>query len=142
MDPRPFYSQQLRRRVFQRIESETRWRVKNLLIRRFPTEQQMGEREYAGNLQRLVEELSVRGCRTLIISHVDIDERWFPGSASTLTRYAEIGADVARGCEVGHMSSRGVVNRWQDFAVDHFHFNDAGHAQMAKSISESGLFHR
>lgn len=131
MDPRPYYSRRLRKRGLERLESATRWRVKNALIRSPKTRWQVLDIDtYRENLRLLVGELSSRDVKVVIVGPPAISERFFPGSQAEQDRYAEVAASMG----VAYVSLRDELDRWDDYFADRFHPNQHGHARIAQQL--------
>lgn len=139
MDPRPYFSHRLARRLFQRLESAFRWRVKVILVRYFSKTRWMSPAQYADVLQRLVGALHRRSSALVVlVSHPGIDDRYFPGSGASLDRFWGMTLKVAMAAEeparLESVDVRRSCNRWQDFSDDHFHPDSRGHEKIAQSV--------
>ncbi|KQR24025.1 hypothetical protein ASF79_01950 [Agreia sp. Leaf335] len=130
MDPRPYYSAALRRRILQKIDSSARWRVKNLLIRIGGSYSVMPYAEYATTLNELVTELQDRSTRVIVVGPPDISERYFPGAAAAERLYES----AAQALDVETLSLSGVLDLRSDYFGDQFHPNVQGHEKIASSL--------
>jgi hypothetical protein len=128
MDPRPFHSRHWVKGLVNRVESAVRWRVKNLLMRVSGTRTLMSREDYAAAHDGLVEELQRRGATVVVLGAPDISARFFPGAAESERSYE---AAPARAVDVPLV---GRLDRWDDFYLDHFHPNAAGHRRIADEL--------
>jgi GDSL-like Lipase/Acylhydrolase family len=135
MDPRPYYSHRLWKRITQRAESAMRWRIKVLAIRHATSERWCKPDRYEQTLQRMVEELQERGVRrVVIVGNSAVDERYFPGSEDSLQDYLAAGQRVAERTGGEFCDVSDVCQRWNHFFADHFHPNPTGHQRIADCI--------
>jgi len=140
MDPRPYFSRRLVKRLGQKLKSAVRWRVKNLLMRRFGqavwTEQALFEAQTHDFIHTLLAETEAR---IVLLTHCGIDDRFFPGSSEALERYKaglqRIAAEEAATRRVFLCDVSQALDRWDDFFADHFHPNAQGHAKIARAIA-------
>lgn len=133
LDPRPFFGKRGPRRYGQRIESGCRWRVKVVLMRLFGHQQWMGSEQFAMALRTAVD-----GCgpdRVILVGGFTIDDRFFPGSAAELERYAVVVRDVAAASGARHVDLTGACRRWDDYLADHFHPSQSGHRKIADLVT-------
>lgn len=137
MDPRPYYSSRWQKRIVQRIESSLRWRVKVFLLRYCGSRTYLEVSAYADTLRELIVKLSHPSRQVLVLSHVDVSQRFFPGSPKSLFEYADAAAHVARETGAIYVSLEGVCVKWNDFFLDHFHPNSTGHEKIAETIVAS-----
>jgi len=133
MDPRPYFSTRKSRRAAEILESEIRWRLKNVLARLFGTHQLASLPTYSKDLRLLKESCEGLGARVIILGPPDIDDRYFPGSVYEQLRYGRITERIAG---ADFVPVAGVVDRWGDYLADHFHPNDYGHQVIAELILE------
>lgn len=131
MDPRPYYSTRARRRLFERVESEVRWRTKNFLGFAFGSYQLASVDQYRDDLAALKHACEQNGAIVVIVGAPDIDDRFFPGSVYEQLRYSRAAEEVAQGKFV---AIAGLLDRWSDYLLDHFHPSDQGHESMARLI--------
>lgn len=131
MDPRPYFSTRPNRRVLELAESELRWRVKNLLIRAFGSHQLLPLHIFARDLRQLKSECEARGARVVVLGPPDIDERFFPGSVYEQLRYSRVSERIGG---ADFVPVAGVIDRWGDYLLDHFHPNDDGHEAIARRV--------
>lgn len=132
MDPRAYYSSRLMRYLLERMESEIRWRTKNLAIRVGGPHQVLPVAEYTGDLASLAAELSASGARVIVLGPPDIDETFFPGSPAAQQQYFFEATKLG----LESVSLKGKLKRWSDFNLDRFHPNDEGHTRVAHIVLE------
>lgn len=131
MDPRPYYSSRLRRRLLERLESAIRWRVKNRLIAKSGYEVLEGLEDYLAVLDEVARTLTARGVNVVLLEPTSIDERYFPGAS---VKQLEYWAGALQVAGVRHVRTRPVLREWHDYLADHFHPNDAGHEKLAQLV--------
>ena len=134
MDPRPYYSASLAKRIPQRLESEVRWRVKVALMRG-GTEQLMSRSEFEVTYRALLAELSRRGSRIVVLGPPDVDTRYFPYSMDALREYADASAAVGAEFDAAVVPVFGQLIHWTDYCEDHLHPNTFGHVRIAELLT-------
>jgi lysophospholipase L1-like esterase len=133
MDPRPYFSRSVRRRLIEKLESGLRWRVKNLLLRLAQPVQIVEYEQFVSSVARLTRDALARGAIVVLLGPPRLDERYFPGSSAQMSRYFE-GAVEAQGGEVQVVRIEEVLSQWSDYCADHFHPNDLGHRAIAAHL--------
>jgi hypothetical protein len=131
MDPRPYYSSHLRRRVLEKIESATRWRVKNLMIRLHGPEFLQDLDSYLNILGQALEHFHRHGTQVILLEPTAIDGRYFPGAPEAQGRYWQAARELAGGAA---LETHQFLHEWDDFFADHFHPNARGHEKLAGLI--------
>lgn len=138
MDRRPYYSKSLRKRIVQRIESEIRWRTKNLLIKLSGGITWGDKIEFEENLRNILNQIiSNSKTKVILMSHTSINDKYFPGSLDSLNEYKNITKSVCSSFNSNQVHFCDVSNvcyKWDDYLDDHFHPNYLGHKKIAKSI--------
>ena len=132
MDPRAYYSSRWRKRVLERAESAIRWRLKNLVLK-VPgaKEQLMTAADYESSLTTLINHLKSDGAVVILLGPPPIGEVYFPGSSSSQDEFAERASRLA----AIFIPLRETLLEWDDFLLDRFHPNDAGHRRIAATIT-------
>lgn len=130
MDPRPYYSRRRTRRLLEKIESGTRWRVKVAIIKLGLKHQLVEKRTYVDGVLQLGVNLQKSGTVPIVLGPPSIDDRYFPGSAFAQKEYRT--ALEAAGITVIDVASH--LSRWQDYFDDHFHPNEKGHSKIARAL--------
>ena len=137
LDPRPYYSRRLTKRLVQRIESAARWRLKAHLIRRFGGETLLAlsdfERQLADTLEWLLQKTSAQ---IILVTHNGIDERFYPGSKTSLDDYGQCVKKSGICPRIGVCDVSQTLTQWSDYFADHFHPNAAGHTKIAKALQQ------
>lgn len=140
LDPRPYFSRRFWKGLYHRTESAVRWRIKVQLIKRCGAYTSMSTEEFERMLTETVETLLHRTmAHIILLTHNGVDERFYPGSLSSLNQYQHITEQVAADsqaervqiCDVSHS-----LDEWSDFFADHFHPNSTGHTKIAQAICE------
>jgi hypothetical protein len=137
MDPRPYYSGRLAKRVPQRLDSALRWRMKVALIR-LSGGMRWGEpTRYERELDDLVAWLLEQGTSTVVIvGRFGHDERYFPGSGPSADEFLEANRRVAHARGVLFCEGSGICRQWGDYLLDHFHPNELGHRRIADRLAD------
>jgi hypothetical protein len=140
LDPRPYYSRRLRRRIRQRITSTLKVGVKHVVVRATGGQRRVPSKELERNLRALLALLDEIGCLSVFVSMWEIDERMFPRTGAA---FAETQA-VLEGCVAEQPGAKLVdawhaLNYWGDFQEDHLHFNETGHRRIAGLVVEAIL---
>lgn len=139
LDPRPYFSRRLWKRIYHQTESAVRWRVKVHLIKKYGGHTLTSRDEFEQMLSETVETLlNQTSAQVIVLTHNGIDERFYPGSLSSLDHYQRCIEGVVT---KAHLSERVhlcdvscLLNKWSDFFADHFHPNALGHAKIADAI--------
>lgn len=131
MDPRPYYSRRLRKRIAERLESAVRWRVKVLLLaRKRNAHRLVSPSDYCASVLHLVQLLRAQNTTCIVLGPPDLDDRYFPGSPASQLEYMQelrlVGIDV--------LDVRTTLDRWDDYFMDHFHPNERGHQKIAELL--------
>ncbi len=72
--------------------------------------------------------------RVILIGGFAIDDRFFPGSAQELARYADISRSVAAASGARFVDVDSACRPWEDYFADHFHPNGTGHRRIADVV--------
>jgi lysophospholipase L1-like esterase len=131
MDPRPYYSARLRKRLFQRLESAVRWRAKVQLLR-FGGYRLDDPATYAATLLALVDRC--QATRIVILGPPSVDPRFFPGSPVSYAAFADAGRRMAEVAAVEYYDLTDVCGEWADYLLDHFHPSTQGHQRIATAV--------
>lgn len=131
MDPRPYFSEKLKRGVPQRVESSIRWRVKVLLIRLFGYVRWSDRNEFEDDLNALVDAASDDSTTVILMTAIVPDSRYFPHADTSFPVYNEVIRDVAKKRGAVCCDVVGHLEEWDDFLADHFHPNARGHEAIA-----------
>ena len=139
LDPRPYYSRRLLKRLPQQVESALRWRWKGCLIRSFGGETWTSQPDFSEAVNGLVYAiLDHTSAQVILLTQCGLDERFYPGSPASLREYQTIVERIALSyrstarvhiCDVSQK-----LKKWDDFFVDHFHPNLMGHQKIADSL--------
>jgi len=132
LDPRPWYSSALSRRLWQRLENQARWRLKLVLLRRHPfayadpAEFSREQRDFVAHL------LQVRSAsRVYVLELHPTAERYFPGTAA---RYTEVNAGLDALAEefpaVRVVRYAGALDLTADYLLDGLHLSQSGQAKI------------
>lgn len=139
LDPRPYYSRRILKRLPQQIESALRWRWKNCLIRSFGGETWTSQTDFSDAVDGFIHALlSQTTAQIILLTQCGLDERFYPGSPASLREYQTIVERIA----LSHQSSARVhvcdvsqkLEKWDDFFVDRFHPNVMGHRKIAHAL--------
>lgn len=139
MDPRPYYSRAVHRRIAQKLESAIRWRVKVALIRSAGGYRLQTPDVYQTCLAALVEDLLTRtDGHILLPSHCGIDERFFPQSLSSLDEFSDANKSVAQQFSgtgrVRFVDVRTACAGSSAMLADGFHPSASGHQAIALQL--------
>jgi lysophospholipase L1-like esterase len=142
LDPRPYYSRKLLRRIGQKLESAIRWRVKLLLMRSFGGEPWMAPERFESELSDYVRILlNSTTARIVLLSPYGIDASFFPGSPERLEQCKETIARIPwkfkNKDRLHFVDVSQVCRRWEDYLEDRFHPNEFGHERIADRLFES-----
>lgn len=134
LDPRPFYSSNKVRSLFEHIDSFIRFRLKLFLIKTCGTysivEVKEFEKEY-----RLFLDFFNKDQKMLLVSTVYIDEHFFPGSNANYHKYNVCIKKLANeyGLRFIDLRPLQIKKDWNEiYNKDHFHPNKNGYSWYAK----------
>jgi lysophospholipase L1-like esterase len=133
MDPRPYYSSRLGRRILERIDSAVRWRVKRLLMHG-STATLMTPDDYARNLDLLLTAAASKATMVIVISGCQVNDRFYPHAQTALRRYSTITRESAGRHGVACADVSQALDRWRDFLADDFHPSSRGHEKLASVV--------
>ncbi|MFD2328459.1 hypothetical protein ACFSR7_04300 [Cohnella sp. GCM10020058] len=138
MDPRPYFSKKFMKRLPQKMESNVRWRTKNMLIRLFRGATISTESDYAADLRFILSSLLNRThSKIIVLSHFGIDDRFFPGSFASFETFSKRSKEVVEQLKNPRLiwaDVSSVCEKWSDYFEDHFHPNKTGHEKIANQL--------
>lgn len=138
MDPRPYFSKKKLRRLGQKIESSIRWRIKVFLVNLAGGITWGSRMQFKKNLNLLINEvLQDNISQVLLLSHTGIDEKYFPGSLTSLNDYKNDIFDLVEKFNTDRVKMLDISNicdEWGDYLDDNFHPNKEGHRKIADLI--------
>jgi lysophospholipase L1-like esterase len=142
LDPRPYYSRRLLRRIGQKLESAVRWRVKLLLMRSFGGESWMTPARFESELSDYVRILlRSTTARIVLLSPYGLDAAFFPGSPERLEQCRETIARIPwkfkNKNRLFYVDVSQVCRRFDDYFADRFHPNEVGHERIAERLFET-----
>ncbi len=138
LDPRPYYSNKLYKRIIQKLESSMRWRTKVLLTNIDKGITWKSKESFQEELHVFIDDLLEKThAKIILISHCNIDEKFYPGSYTSLEEFKNIVKkekdlyenDRVHFCDISH-----YLNKWENYFLDHFHPNPNGHKKIANHI--------
>jgi lysophospholipase L1-like esterase len=132
LEPRPYFSGRLWRRLRQRVVSGGKVLVKRTIIAVTGGYRRVPAKEFAERIQELLAALGP-DARTLVVGLWQVDERMFPRSNRQLRRNDEILSAAAREHGAVFVPAAGL-HCWDDFLADHAHLNERGHRHLAELL--------
>ena len=142
LDPRPYYSRKLLKRVYQFMESEVRWRLKVFLMARYGSETSMSRASYEHFLQEFIEDLlTSTKAHIILLTPCALDEQYFPLSPRSFQCYqgstSQVAALFGKTSRVQFCDVSNRLDQWSDYFNDHFHPNVQGHEKIADALQET-----
>lgn len=135
MDPRPFYSSSLRKRIPQRLESALRWRVKVALINATGGQNLTDLETYLELTLDFTRQLKAHGVQTVVfVGSGGLDSRYFPKSTEQIEIYDDRTREIAKSEGALFVDISHTCERWSEYFGDHLHPNVKGHARLADQI--------
>ena len=129
MDPRPYYSSRMLKRIPQRVESSVRWRVKNILIA-IGRSQLADISSFESDMRDLLNRLGDAGSVVITLGSPSIRSKYFPGSEDEFRSYEA----VVEAMSVRHVPIADELLKWSDYLDDGFHPNRRGHRAIAEVL--------
>lgn len=138
LDPRPYYSNRLRRRIRQRITSGLKVGVKRIVIRATGGQRRIPADELRQSLEALLALLDEIDCLAVLVSMWRTDDRLFPRTGAAMAETQAILSD----CVAGRLNAVLVdvweeLDYWSDFQADHLHFNETGHRRIGGLVAQA-----
>lgn len=137
LDPRPFYSSKIYKKIPQKIDSWIRLHLKLILLKINGTyswvTKDRFKKEYEIFLKKFV------NTNIIMVSPVYVDEKYFPKSNENLLSYLEVVKELAfkykkSFLDVYHLQ---MQKNWNEiYNSDHFHPNESGYTWLAEIISK------
>lgn len=130
LDPRPFYSGNLISKSMQYIESNLRYRVKKVLMKIQGCYSWTDIESFEMLYEKFINEISNDKNFIILISTVNIDESYFPGSDEQFIKYNKIIKDISERNNklFVNLYDRLKVYDWDYiYGNDHFHPNLRGY---------------
>ena len=142
LDPRPYFSKQLLRGLYQRLESAIRWRYRIVLLRVFGGESATSPTAFDAAARTLVADVLDRTtANVVLVTPAGIDERFYPGTSVSMLDCAAVFHAVSKAhsetARIAVCDLTGLLDRPADFFADGFHPNDRGHRKLADAIIHS-----
>jgi lysophospholipase L1-like esterase len=151
MDPKPYYSTRIGRRILEKMESGLRWRVKVTLIKVFGGRPWMSIEEFRFQTTELVQNIlnSSTGTKLVLLTPSDIEDKYFPGSLESMKRYRGILHEIYENSKSSNRvflcDTSQALDKWSDYLEDRFHPNELGHRKIAdallSTIQENSFMH-
>jgi hypothetical protein len=138
MDPRPFYSSSLRKRIPQRIESAIRWRVKVALINATGGQHLTDLETYLELTREFTRQLKAHGAETIVfVGSAGLDDRYFPKSTPQIEIYDDETRAIAEREGALFIEISHTCERWNEYFGDHLHPTVDGHRRLANQIFDA-----
>jgi hypothetical protein len=129
LEPRPYFSGGLLRRLRQRVVSGGKVLVKRTIIAVTGGYHRVPADVFAGRIRELLAALGPDPV-PLIVGLWPVDDRMFPRSNPQLRRNDAILRAAAREYGAVYVPPDGL-HQWDDYLADHAHLNDRGHHHLA-----------
>jgi hypothetical protein len=134
LEPRPYFSGGLLRRLRQRVVSGGKVLVKRLIIAATGGYHRVPAAVFAARIRELLAAVGPAPV-TLVVGLWPVDDRMFPRSNPLIRRNDEILRSAAAEHGAVYVPVDGL-HRWDDFLADHAHLNDRGHERLAGVLWE------
>jgi hypothetical protein len=150
LDPRPYFSRQWLKGLYQQTESAIRWRYRNLLLRAFGGTPATPPADFERGVRAVVDViLRQTDAAVLLLTPAGINGRYYPGTPASMNAcaaacHAVAGEHTGTG-RVAVADTSGLLDRRSDFLADGFHPNREGHRKLAALVEErigTGIRHR
>jgi hypothetical protein len=140
LDPRPYYSRRLGRRIRQRITSRLKVAVKRVVVHGTGGQRRIPVDELRRDLQALLALLAETGCLSVFVSMWEADDRLFPRTGRAMAETQTVLAQcIAEHSHAILIDAWRALDYWGDFQEDHLHFNEVGHRRIAGLVVQAVL---
>lgn len=140
LDPRPFYSKTKWKSIIQHLDTYFRFFMKRLIILTNGTYRMMEPNDFEIKYSQFVRDMITSGYRTLCVSNVRIDDKYFPKSSASLDEYRTIICRVAEKYNTSYIDLYNWQHKfvWKEiYGNDHYHPNLNGYSLMGKMFAKS-----
>lgn len=137
-DPRALYTSKLYKKIFQIIDSQFRYRLKNLLIKLQGYEQWVKIDEFKINYDEILNKLISNDIKVITISNVPIDENYFNNANKEYKKYNTIIKDLSNkyNCNFINLDLDLDKNNLKNiFLKDLYHPNQLGYEIISDLIN-------
>lgn len=137
LDPRALYSSNKIKRIPQRLDSEFRYRLKNLLVRVQGYEQWVNIHDFEKNYKSILEKLLENNIKVITISNVPICERYFKNSNYEYRKYNNVIKELSYKYNCRFINLYSILSKYNDvFLDDLYHPNKKGYEIIASLIEK------
>lgn len=130
IDPRPFYSRKIIKKVFQKMDSLYRFCLKRYFIKKYGTYQILEINVFKEIYEKVLSELVSNKKKIFCVSTVRIDDYYFPESSKALGEYRDVIKNLSENfnCQYINLYDWQLKFSWPEiFGDDHFHPNEKGY---------------
>lgn len=136
LDPRPWYTGSRRERVRQKVTSFIKVAVKHIGIRLTGGYRRVEPEPFRLALEAFLDGAVAAGGVVVCVGVVPPDEKLFPRSTASLGEYNRIIREAAAVRGLLYVDPTDLLHRWDDFIIDHAHYNESGHDKVAHAVLE------
>lgn len=140
LDPRPFYSKKILKRIYEKSESTFRYNIKKLLMKVQGVYSWTSIDEFESLYNLFIKKLRSNDIEMILISTVTIDDFYFPGSTIQFEKYNKIIEKIALENQLKFINLYEILKKYnqdQVYGPDHFHPNEKGYEIIADVFSKA-----
>lgn len=138
LDPRPFFSSNWKRRIFEYIDSYIRYNLKKILLKLQGGYCWVELDSFYLQYQKLLNKLNNGNRLFFLVSTVIVDEYYFPGTNKSYDSYNSIIENLCDNERIFYINLKDELAKytWSEvFGNDHFHPNQNGYKIIANYFS-------
>jgi lysophospholipase L1-like esterase len=135
LEPRPWFSDERMEKWRQKATSAAKLIVKRIGVKLTGGYRRVPPEQFKPAVEELFAGLDSLNCNIVIMGLPRADDKLWPGTNAGAPDYlGAILAGVRRYPNFFYVDPEPLVVRWDDFCVDHAHFNESGHAKVTAAI--------
>ena len=135
LEPRPWFSGQRAERLRQKTTMVAKLVLKHIAVRATGGYRRVPPEQFGVALEELMSGLDELNCLVVVVGLHLADERIWPRSNASGEQYTRLLQQAVdrHDCAV-FVDPKPLLHSWDDFGVDHAHFNENGHRKIADGV--------
>lgn len=135
LNPRPYYSNKIYKKIFQKIDSLIRWNLNRILLKIQGTTTLVSLEEFQQEYFNVIEKNFKNTKKIILLSTVKVSDKYFPGTNDSYEKYNEKIQILKYSYKnIKYIDLYNSLNKKEFFYEDLFHPNSNGYKEIAKLI--------
>ncbi len=134
LNPRPYYSQKLYKKIYQHIDSFFRTLLNKVLLKVQGGKPWVSLEEFYDLYGKCISRLSDNNCKIIAMSTVQVPEKYFPGTNDNFVLYNEKIHLLAMENGCSYIDLYNKLDKMKYFYDDGYHPNELGYNLIAEMI--------